>query len=325
MQELRGRLSLHPDIESLSFSLGAPTSENNFNSNFFLSEKEGSEMYNASIKPVDRFYLETYGLKLIAGRWFTESDELRAANEGQYVYVVNETAARKLGFHDPLEIVGKYITTGVDRSRGEVIGVTADFHVSDLHQEIDPVVLVNFPFFYYTAGVRVNSDRLPETIAFLEKHWTAVFPDYYFEYAFMDEELARLYRQEERTFLLFKLFSGMAIFIGCLGLYGLVSFMTRQRQKEVGIRKVLGASVTGIVTLFSREFVKLVVIAFFIAAPLSWYLMDQWLQGFAYRISIRWPVFVMGIASTLIIALVIVGYRSVRAAMANPVDTLRNE
>ena len=166
---------------------------------------------------------------------------------------------------------------------------------------------------------------MSETIAFIEKTWSHLYPDYYFTYEFLDDHIAARYRREERMFTLFKIFSAISIFIGCLGLYGLISFMTNQKLKEVGIRKVMGASVFSIVGLFSKEFVRIIVLAFLIAAPLAGYLMNEWLAGFAYRTTIHWSVFLVGIVSTLVIALLTVGYRSVKAAVTNPVETLRTE
>ena len=205
-----------------------------------------------------------------------------------------------------------------------MIGVVKDFHVTSLHEEIKPVVLVNFPHFYYEAGIKFHGDP-KQTIAFIEKQWSESFPGYYFEYNFLDEKLQTLYRQDERTFTLIRIFAGISIFIGCLGLYGLASFMANQKLKEVGIRKVMGASVQSIVILFSRDFVRLIAISFLIAAPLAWYVMSQWLETFAYHISIHWSVFLISILVTLMIALATVSYRSVRAAITNPADTLRTD
>jgi putative ABC transport system permease protein len=337
LQSLRARLETNPDIQHISFSLGAPTSDNEFGTGYFLTEKGKTERYNIGVKPVDRHYLETYGIKLKKGRWFTEADELAShvrENLGdnqstgvkpKYVYILNESAARRLGFNDPEEIVGKNITTGVNNTDAEVVGVVEDFHVSSLHDVIEPVVLINFPFFYYDAGLKVNTENLPKTIKFIETQWSEVYPEYHFEYQFLDEHLARLYRNDQRTFTMFKVFAGVSIFIGCLGLYGLISFMANQKLREIGIRKVMGASVSNIVLLFSKEFVKLIVLAFFIAAPVAWYFMDQWLSGFAYRIPIHWAVFAISIFSTLFIALSTVSYRAIRAATINPVETLRTE
>lgn len=338
LQALRARLEANPAIQRISFSLGAPTSDNNFSTGYFLTEKGKTERYSIGVKTVDRHYLETYGIKLKKGRWFSEADELTSSaipeNLGnnqtsgakpKYVYILNESAVKRLGFNDPEEIIGKNITTGVNSIDAEVVGVVEDFHVSSLHDEIEPVVLINFPFFYYDAGIKVSSGNLTETISFIEKQWSEVYPEYHFEYQFLDEHLARLYRNDQRTFTMFKIFAGVSIFIGCLGLYGLISFMANQKLREVGIRKVMGASVSSIVLLFSKEFVKLIMLAFFVAAPVAWYFMDQWLSGFAYRIPIQWAVFAISIFSTLFIALLTVSYRAIRAATINPVETLRTE
>jgi putative ABC transport system permease protein len=330
-ESFRTRLESNSDITSLSYSLGAPTSDNNFNTSCYLTEKgEQGQNFGVGVKTVDRHYLDTYGIKLLAGRWFTESDEKLTdlelpKEERKFNYIINETAMRQLGFATPEEIIGKFISTGVYNIEGEIIGVVQDFHIASLHTEISPVVMMIFNRFYYDAGIKINMANARETIQHIEQTWKAIYPEYYFEYQFLDEELANGYRNDERTFTLFKIFSGVSIFIGCLGLYGLVSFMANQRLKEIGIRKVMGASVKSIVTLFSKEFIKLIVIAFFAAAPLSWYAMNYWLEDFAYRVEIQWWVFVLAIAATLVIALGTVSYKAIRAAIANPVDSLRNE
>lgn len=331
MESFRARLDGKPGIQNVSFTLGAPTSNTNFHTNFFLTEKGAQESYNIEIKPADRFYLETYGIKLKAGRWFSESDEsesyrpVDSEEEIKYVYIVNEAAAKRLGFSNPEEIVGKKITTGMYDANNEVVGVVEDFHTTSLHDEIIPVAFMNLPQFYYEAGIKIRPENFNETISFIEENWEQVFPEYNFEYEFLDAYLVKLYQHDDRTFTLFKIFAGIAIFIGCLGLYGLIAFMASQKLKEVGIRKVLGASVSSIMILFSKEFVKLIVIAFLMAAPLSWYFMNQWLQGFAYRIPISWTVYAIGITSTLVIAILTVSYRSAQAAISNPAETLRTE
>ena len=159
----------------------------------------------------------------------------------------------------------------------------------------------------------------------IQKSFEDVYPEFEFRYEFMDQFLAKLYREEEQTYALFRIFAGVSIFIGCLGLYGLISFMANQKLKEVGIRKVLGASVESIVVLFGQEFVKLIFIAFVIASPITWYFMRTWLNGFAYRTPIQWTAFALGLGGTLFVALITVGYRSIRSARANPVEALRSE
>jgi putative ABC transport system permease protein len=330
LESLRVRLESNPDIRSVSYSLGAPTSENNFGTSFYLTENPAKDLFATGVKPVDYHYRETYGLTMRAGRWFTENEE-KAADpsveqaQQHHVYIVNESAARRLGFNNPEEIIGKNITTGVNRIDAEVVGVVNDFHVASLHSKINPVVMLHLPSFYFEAGIKVNSSNLSRTLDFIEKHWNEVYPDYYYEYEFLDEKLAALYRRDQRSSTLLKIFAGISIFIGCLGLYGLVSFMANQKMKEVGIRKVMGASVQSILILFSGDFVRLILVAFVFAAPLSWYLMNQWLDTYAYHIAIHWSVFVVSVVATLIIALATVSYRAVRAAITNPAETLRTE
>lgn len=185
--------------------------------------------------------------------------------------------------------------------------------------------MIIFPELFYDAGIAVETTNLSQTIDFIKTTWTNLYPEYYFEYQFLDDRLEKLYRDEQRQLVLFRVFAGISIFIGCLGLLGLVSFMASQKLKEIGVRKVFGASVSGIVMIFSKEFVRLVVVAFIIAAPLSWYLMNQWLQNFKYHVDIAWWVFALGLFITIVIALATVAYRSLTAGMANPIESLRSE
>lgn len=329
MQTFRERLMTNPDIQGVSYSIGAPITQNTIGSGMRLTEGDAQQRYDAYIKTADEHYFETYGLNIVAGRAITEADAKLVTEDpggsSQYVLVVNESAVRKLGFQSPEQILGKYVTVGLNDISAPVIGVVKDFHIASMHSEIEPLVIMNFPYFYFDAGIKVNSTNLRQTISFIEKEWTALNPDYYFRHSFLDDSIAKLYRVEERTYTLFKVFAGISIFIGCLGLYGLISFMANQKLKEVGVRKVLGASVASIVVLFSKEFVKLILIAFMIAAPVSWFVMNRWLGTFAYRIDIHWSVFVIGVVSTIIIALLTVGYRATKAAFTNPASTLRTE
>lgn len=330
LDNFRSRLETNPDITGLSYAVGAPVSDNNVSTGFRLTSNDTQEPFKVSMKLVDRFFMDTYGLNLKAGRWFTESDEKGAdmslpPKDQHFVYVINEAAMHQLGFQNPEEVIGKSITSGLMDISGQVIGVVEDFHMASFHEKIQPLVFMNFPFFYYYAGIKINPKNLSKTIPFIREKWSELYPDYYFEYEFLDEYWAGLYKQDERTFTLFKILSGVAIFIGCLGLYGLISFVANQKVKEIGIRKVMGASVVNIISSFSREFIILIIIAFALAAPLVWYFMNEWLNGFAYHIGISWLVFLIGLTATLVISLLTVGYRSIRAAMANPVDTLRTE
>ncbi len=329
MESFRERLLQIPGVEQVSLSLGGPTSENNFNTDSFLSEQNASSAFAVAVKPVDYHYQQVYGLKMKAGRWFTEAEE-RAATDPKlekksYVYVVNESYVRRVGFASAEEIIGKRITSGINGIDAEVVGVVEDFHLGSLHDVIQPMIMLNFPYFYYDAGLKIQTTNPKAVVEATKSAYEQVYPEYDFQYAFLDEFLASLYRQDQRTFTLFKIFSGVSIFIGCLGLYGLISFLANQKLKEVGIRKVLGASTTSIVQLFGTEFVKIVLIAFAIAAPLTYISMKEWLSGFAYRTDVSWFNFLIGVGVTMAIALLTVGYRSLRSALANPVDVLRTE
>ena len=323
---IRNRLMTDEDIKDVSFSLGAPMSSFNFGTGMFLTEKGNTNRYSVNIKPVDRHYKDVYGLELIEGRWFTESDEKVANNKEKpiWVYILNETAVKQLGFASPKEIIDQNITINFNDISGPVIGVVKDFHIASLQQEVKPTCLLPFNL-AHDAGIKISTTNASGAIKKIEEAYTSQYPEYLFEYTFLDQYVGKQYAEEERMFTMFQVFAGIAIFIGCLGLYGLASFMANQKTKEVAIRKTLGASVNQLVILFSKEFVVLVLIAFVIAAPLAWVAMNKWLQGFAYHVEMGWILFVIGIAFTLVISLGTVGYRALRAAMANPVDSLKME
>jgi putative ABC transport system permease protein len=227
-----------------------------------------------------------------------------------------------LGWDEP---IGKRIEWLFWKRKGQVIGVVKDFHVRSLHEKIPPVAICMWTPKYNLLSLRIQAENIPGTMAFLEKKWRQFIPDRPFEAWFMDEGIDRLYRSEAKFGQIFRTFSMLAIFIACLGLFGLAAYTAEQRTKEIGIRKVLGASVSGIVLLFSKDFVKLVALANLIAWPVAYYAASRWLQGFAYRINLGIGVFVLGGALALVIALLTVSAQAIRAARANPVDALRYE
>ena len=320
---------LSAGINDVSFALGAPMSEMNFGTGIYRSETGAAERYSVRIKPVDIRYKDVYGLTLVAGRWFYESEEKLASNvkeeDRQFAYILNEHAVSDLGFASAEEAIGKKVTTGLNDIEAPIIGVVKDFHTASLHKAIESVVLLNYPDLYYEASVKINMENASTELKTIEKIWTQLFSEYLYEYTFLDDYVARLYKEEERMFTIFELFAGIAIFIGCLGLFGLVSFMANQKVKEVAIRKTLGASTGQIVQLFSKEFIGLVIVAFVLAAPAAGYAMQQWLSEFAFKIEISWIVFAAAILITLIISFLTVGYRSMRAAQSNPVNALKSE
>ncbi|MTI40160.1 ABC transporter permease, partial [Fulvivirga lutimaris] len=332
LDRFREQLMVGTGIENASFSLGEPMSTNTFETNYRLTEDQ-SELHNrVIIKVGDRFYKDTYGLTLLYGRWFTEADEKAAEQlfetseeEGQLTYIVNEEGARTLGFANPEDIVGKYITTGIGDISAEVIGVVKDFHLTSLHEKISPAVLVHFPQFYYNTGVKISLENSREAIAHIEESFNNIYPESIFEYSFIDDSIQEFYTNESQTFNLLKLFSGLSIFISCLGLLGMISFIVSQRTKEVGVRKVLGAGVMSIVLLFTKDFMALVIVAFVIASPIAWYVMDSWLGNFAYQINMQVWFFALAMLISVIITFVTIGFQSFQSAISNPVDSLRDE
>jgi putative ABC transport system permease protein len=329
LKSFRDRLESNAAVKSVSFAVGAPTAESNIGTGFFLQQSGPEQVHPVRVKTVDLYYKDTYQLEMKAGRWFTESEAKIAADTSvkidRYTVIINETAVAKLGLGSPEEALGKRVHVGINDITPAIIGVVADFHEQSLRDAIDPVVMIIYPELYYDAGIAITGENIPETIEFVKKTWTDIFPEDYFNYEFLDDHLQNLYEAEQRQLVLFRIFSGISIFIGCLGLLGLVSFMANQKLKEIGVRKVFGASVTGILLIFSKEFMRLIIIAFLVAAPLAWYFMNLWLQNFKYHISIHWWDYALGLLFTVTIALATVAYRSVRAGLSNPIDSLRAE
>ncbi|MEM8970229.1 MAG: FtsX-like permease family protein, partial [Bacteroidota bacterium] len=206
-----------------------------------------------------------------------------------------------------------------------ITGVISDYHTASFNSKIQPLLITNRSDEYHNLSLKVDMAQVKTVIDKLEQVWKATYPEYDFRYEFLDDRVAGFYKDYDRTFSLAQIFAGIAILISCLGLYGLVMFMAERRTKEVGIRKVLGASVQQIVALFSKEFVRLIFVAFVLAAPLAYYLMQQWLQSFAYTIEVNAFTFAISLVAIITIVLLTVGYQSIKAAIANPVDALRDE
>jgi putative ABC transport system permease protein len=328
LEALRTRL-IAAGISDVSFALSAPMGDYNFGTGMHRPDINSEEQYTVRIKPVDIHYKDVYGLELLAGRWFYESEEKAAGidkeEERQYAYILNEHALNALGFNSPEDAIGKHVRIGLNDIEAPVIGVVKDFNTSSLHNDLESVILLNFPSLYYDAGVKINMDNASAELKTVESVWTQLFPEHLYQYSFLDDYVNKLYQEEERMFTIIEIFAGIAIFIGCLGLFGLVSFMATQKVKEVAIRKTLGASSAQIVRLFSKEFIWLVIIAFVLAAPAAWYAMKLWLSEFAFKVNISWIAFAAGILFTLIISFITVGYRSMRAAQSNPVNALKSE
>jgi ABC-type antimicrobial peptide transport system permease subunit len=316
-QALRSQLIQIPEIQNVSLGLFSPSSQSNWEGGYNFAGSGSPSDFPVVMRPADHAYLQTFDMKLLAGRNILETDSL-------FTHVlVNQALLRQMGIQDPQEAVGKSISVFDDETT--IVGVVEDFHTHSLREQIKPTLLFNDPGNVRLAALKMDTKDVPTTLTQVEQIFKEQYPESIFEYAYLDETIASFYKEEEKLSQLFMVFSGLAIFIGCLGLYGLISFMTVQRTKEMGVRKVLGASVHQIVFLFTKEFFVLIPVAFALAAPLGWYLMKGWLEGFVYRIPWKPDMFFIAVGSTLLIAFLTVGYRSVHAAMVNPVDTLRSE
>lgn len=315
---LKIQLLQQPGIKNVSISAYSPSDDSHWSSEFRFDNATKNTDFGADLKWADADYFKTYNIQLIAGKFYEQADTVQG-------FVVNEAMTKKLGFTRPEDILGKKIDFWNGRITAPVIGVTKDFNGHSLEDEIKPTVLGSLKRSYQLINIEIQPQNPTQTLATIEKLWSTAYPGFIYEYQFLDDKIDSFYKQEYQLSHLYKIFAGIAIFISCLGLYGFVSFMAVQRTKEVGIRKVLGASAMSIIYLFSKEFIALITIAFLIAAPLAWYFMQQWLQNFAYRTSIGPEVFLATIAFSVIIALATVGFQSMKAALANPVDSLKTE
>lgn len=268
---------------------------------------------------VEEDFIPTYRIEMAAGRNFSRNYPTdRTAG-----FILNETATRLLGWKDPNDAIGSRF--GYGEIRGQIIGVTRDYHFESLHQKIAPIVMFMNAGNLGRLSVRIAGQDIQGTLDRIASTWESRFPDRPFRYEFLDQRFENLYAREQTQQLLFSIFSGIAIFISCLGLLGLSIFMAELRIKEIGIRKVLGASVYNLVTLLSGDFLKLVFIAILIASPIAWYVMNKWLDSFAYRITLQWWMFGLAGMLAVAIALLTISFQSVKAALANPVKSLRSE
>lgn len=310
------RLLQMPDVQSVSFNTDVPSSDNGWFSNFAYDHRPG-EKYQVSLKFADEDYFKTFGIHFLAGRGYSKSD---TANE----VVINETLLRQLHVNDPNDAIGKEIVAGNNNWK-KIVGVVKDFKTNSLRDPIKPTILLEGKKNYGVTAVKLHSSNISKTKAKIETAWNQLYPEYAFTTSFMDENIANFYLQEDQLALLYKIFAGIAIFISCLGLYGLVSFMAIQKTKEIGVRKILGASIKNIIYLFSKEFTFLILIGSAIAIPVAYFMMSHWLQNFTFRIKMGAWIFFTAIFISVIIGWIAVGYKSVKAALANPVKSLRSE
>ena len=255
-------------------------------------------------------------MHLVAGRTFDDNNKSDAAN-----YILNETAVKVMGLSTATAI-GKVFT--MNGNQGQIIGVVKDFNFKPVQQSIEPLAL-RYNFSGGFVVIRTSPANIQHIIGKLKTAFQGVYPDYPFSYGFVDQDLSKLYRSEQQMGKLFNVFSVVSIIVSCLGLFGLATFATQRRIKEIGVRRVLGASAAGIVAMLAKDFVKLVFAALLVAFPVAWWVMNKWLDNYVYRAEISWWMFVLAGLMSIMIAFLTISYQSIKAALANPVDSLRTE
>lgn len=308
-----------PKVNSVSMSVGIPGGDNNGAYSEIQNKQGEMQVANLDLYDVDYNYLKQYNIKVVAGRAFSRD----FGTDTTHAMIINETAAKLFGYATPEEALGRSFRQW--GREGVIIGVIKDFHFRSLQENIKPLTMRLEPHDCDMLSVSVAGGDLSGTIRAMESKWRALMPNRPFNYFFLDEFFDKQYRTEERFGKLFFNFALLAIMISCLGLLGLASYSAVQRTREIGIRKVMGASVSDIVNLLSRDFLKLVLISFVIATPVAWYFMHKWLQVFAYRISIGWWVFAVSGIIALLIAIGTISYQALKAALADPVKSMRAE
>jgi putative ABC transport system permease protein len=313
IEAIKNELLKNSSVLGISASSFTPNSEI-WHEGFSWENGEKDMMIDRISADADFFKL--FNVQLLDGRAFSKE----FINDPTQAYILNEAAVKFIGWNSAL---GQEVAW--NGRKGTVVGVAKDFHYKPLRDAIQPLLITNRAFGFSYLCIKIQPDDIPATVDFLRQTWSGIVPDYPFEYHFFDQDFDRVYKSEERMGAAFSYFSGLAIFIACLGLLGLSWFAINQRTKEIGIRKVLGATLTDIVYLISRDFVKLVIIASLIGLPVAYWAMNQWLNNFAYRIEPGWGMFGLSLAIGLLTALLTVASQSVRAALADPVETLRYE
>jgi putative ABC transport system permease protein len=320
---VKSELSAVTSVKGVSLAYESPVK---IRGGYDMSGIDLSKSMAVTANPVDENYIKVTGLQIIAGTDLTVQDIKDAAKEdytkNYYHFILNESAAKAMGWQ-PQDAIGKKMFLGENRP-GEVKAVVKDFHFASLHSEIQPLVL--FPGGWATnLFVKTDGRNMPAVLAAIESKWKTLAPHRPYSYHFLDEDYQKMYEAEMRTGKVFNVFALLAVVLACLGLFGLSAYAAKQRVKEIGVRKVLGASVAQISVLLSSGFIKLVVLSFLIASPIAWWAMTKWLQQFSYRVNLEWWVFAIAGVLSVAIALITVSFQSVKAAITNPVKSLRTE
>jgi len=313
----KNALKQNPKILDVTTSTGIP-GEVDYILSVYQEGKPMSEAHSYDIIYADYDFVSTYGMEIVRGRNFSK----RFATDTAGVFLLNMTAAEKLGWG--YDAVGRKIGF-TEESMGPIVGLVSDFHYQSLHEAIGPLAIVLTDESESRVSIKLRPEEISEIISFVQKTWKTFEHERSFEYFFADEHFNTLYHGEERLSRIIMTFALLGIFIACLGLFGLASFTAEQRTKEIGIRKVLGAPVSGIVILLTKEFMRWILLANLAAWPIAYIVMNRWLQNFAYRTHIDWRTFVLATALGIVVAMLTVSYQSIKAAITNPVDSLKYE
>jgi len=309
-----------PEVEKAVLAGASPASGSVSMSTMKFNDGKKETETTVEVKQADSAYFTLYNMRLVAGRFTIAADSTKE-------YVINERYARFLGFTNPADAVGKML--GGAGSNKAIVGVLRDFNSRSLYEPIKPLIYNDdnrgFSVVHVLLKPDVNGKMWTAAIDKIRQAWKQVYPDEDFTYNFFDDSIAKFYKSEQDTSTLLRWATGLSIFISCLGLFGLAIYTTNQRRKEIGVRKVLGATVTQIITLISKDVVQLVLLSFVIAAPLTWWGMNKWLQNFAFRTAINWWIFFIAGLLLVIAALATISIQAIKAATANPVKSLRSE
>lgn len=318
---LKQAFKSNPAVKNVTLAYETPT---NIQGGYSFKKPEDVQSSMVKAIPVEKDFVQTLNIPLVAGRDFNNTDEklLQPEGESSFSFILNESAVKNLGW-TPAEAIGKQLE--LDSRQGLIKGVAQDFHFAPLHETIAPLVIFLDEVSWGKILVKINGQDVAGTLADLEATWKQLAPHRPFVYKFLDEEYGKLYGAEQRIGKTFAVFAFLAILLACLGLFGLAAFTTTQRAKEIGVRKVLGASVPDILTLISKDFLKLVALANIIAWPLAWYAMHRWLEDFAYRIPINPGIFILAGLAALVVAFATISFQALKVAVTNPVKALKQE
>jgi len=325
-QVFLNQLKAIPQVEQVSMGRDAPTSDDSHSTEgSYKDGKKEIKIENLGLKFGDENYIKVYHIQLLAGRNLMPGDTSKA-------FLINQTLAKQIGFKDPQDAVGKVISNFNGDTNMQIVGVVADFNQESIHAAIAPLAIITSTNHYFNGTFHIalkpqttTGGEWKTAILSMEKAWKNIYPEDDFEYSFFDESIARLYATEQHTSTLLSWATGLSVLISCLGLLGLAIYTTTQRTKEIGVRKVLGATVSQIVVLLSTEMVWLIILAFAIISPVAWWAMNKWMQDFADKTSISWWIFALSGGGMLLTALFTSGFQTIRAALANPVNSLRSE